>query len=380
MLIYVTALIGLLVLISAGAIDLGYLLLTRSQLQDTADAAARYAADGLGEVSADGVRRRAIAVAAENVVAGKPLELAASDVELGRWSQSRRTFEPVGDVSQADAVRVRAPRTRRRNGGVPLFAARILGINELDMTCTSVTRRMRPVANIPFSRHGRPPEIVPDLANYGKALDLRVNQPENVLYDENGARGGLRFTGGPATVTGEPTAADKLARAVNASNAMAVHFRINEVDTKSSGYANPIEYGESGRTNFAVYQAGRRLGFRVRTSDDRNAQRVVITPEILPTGEFNVVMTHSDGKLRVVIRGQRMADFDQTYPVPGRLDWETGVPLTLGRGSEATRQFVGTLNHLAMYETAPAEKKIRELVGDLDSSHEHAVADVTLVR
>lgn len=128
----------------AFAVDLGYLQVTRSQLQNAADATALAAAwDLIDEEALSGyadpyleesARGTADDYASWNSVAGAASQLAYEDVEIGYLADPSN---PVGQLSSTNpsffnAVRVQVRRTDAQNGGIALFFARVLGINSVN--------------------------------------------------------------------------------------------------------------------------------------------------------------------------------------------------------------------------------------------------------
>src|SRR5829696_4225312 len=85
------------------AVDLGRVQLTRTELQQAADAAARHAAAGFaGGVSA--AQDNALAAAAENRAAGAAVVLVRDeDVEFGGWDPATRAFTPYSGSARAGA-------------------------------------------------------------------------------------------------------------------------------------------------------------------------------------------------------------------------------------------------------------------------------------
>jgi hypothetical protein len=106
----------------AFAVDVGFIMLTRTQLQVAADAAAMAAAAKMGASPED-----AVAVAKQyagyHMAGGKPVELQDADVEFGTWDAVKRTFTP--GTAAGNAVRVTARRDHSAGGQAPLFFARI---------------------------------------------------------------------------------------------------------------------------------------------------------------------------------------------------------------------------------------------------------------
>src|SRR5579884_4032413 len=95
------------------AVDGARVRVVKSQLQQAADAASRYAAAGLvaGTTSA---QNNAVSAAADNTADGTPVTLNPNtDVEFGIYNSSTGTFTklPAGSTSVATAVRVTARRT-----------------------------------------------------------------------------------------------------------------------------------------------------------------------------------------------------------------------------------------------------------------------------
>jgi len=176
------SLVVVLCIVAALAVDVGYVLVARNQLQNAADAAALAAADqllddrklqgggGLDDVL-DEARAAADQYAGANLVLQSPPTLdlnydndADGDVQLGRLAEDGQLVL-VGSGQHFNAVQVRAQRTQTRNGQVPLFFARILGFSGTDVVTTATAAfsdgvvGFRPNAEtghatlIPFSIH-----------------------------------------------------------------------------------------------------------------------------------------------------------------------------------------------------------------------------------
>ena len=133
--IVLTALFLILMLgMVAFAIDIGHLLMARTELQRAADAAALAAAwqlVGEGTPEADPIRTvlqarsSAYDFAAANSVCGSPLLVDPADVQVGRLLDHE---DPAGELSfanasEANAVEVRVVRSNALNGEVPFFFA-----------------------------------------------------------------------------------------------------------------------------------------------------------------------------------------------------------------------------------------------------------------
>jgi Flp pilus assembly protein TadG len=112
------------------SIDIAYMQLVRSQLRAAADAAAKAGAIKLSMAQDDQAAiQAAIDIAAENIVAGEGMKLAASDIEVGHSSQQGNgawNFVPGGEPF--NAIRVNAERTAGSTAGpVQLLVGGLLG-------------------------------------------------------------------------------------------------------------------------------------------------------------------------------------------------------------------------------------------------------------
>jgi Flp pilus assembly protein TadG len=112
------------------SIDLAYMQTTRLELRAATDSAARAAATTLSRT--DDVAQSIQAaknIASQNRVAGAPLLLADSDIEVGRSApdaSGRWVFSTTG--TPPNSVRVNAKRTAgSRSGTVPLFFSQLVG-------------------------------------------------------------------------------------------------------------------------------------------------------------------------------------------------------------------------------------------------------------
>ena len=124
------------------AVDLGYVTLVRTELQSSADAAALAATWELYDSRAllpestpyaaqSDVFNAAQYYASRNTVAQAAPELAFTDFEYGRLdpASSMNFIFNKDDPSYFNAVRVRVRRTADINGEVPLFFARVVGVD-----------------------------------------------------------------------------------------------------------------------------------------------------------------------------------------------------------------------------------------------------------
>ncbi|MDX1947738.1 MAG: pilus assembly protein TadG-related protein [Pirellulaceae bacterium] len=132
----------------AFAVDVGYLYTVRSELQRSADSAAIAAAWELmdedapaGSASASNLEADAVAragqYAALNPIGSDAPTLASGDVVVGYManpSSPAATLVPASGSTMPNAVQVTVQRTTGQNGQVPLFFARILGMENQSLT------------------------------------------------------------------------------------------------------------------------------------------------------------------------------------------------------------------------------------------------------
>ncbi len=143
--IMMVVLIGL----AALAIDVGYAMVTRNELQNVADGAALAATRQLGEnykgmsanamqnyVAAPGpIRNVAKDVAIKNSAGGTNININNADIIIGKWDADSKILTET--LQHPDAVRVTARRDGSANGSITTFFARIFGRNTVDITATA---------------------------------------------------------------------------------------------------------------------------------------------------------------------------------------------------------------------------------------------------
>ena len=119
----------------AFAVDIGRIVLVRTQLQVAADSAALASASDLAESCTDGV---AIAqqYAGAHVAGSAEVQLDAADVVFGTWDFQNRTFsvsEPI-----FNAVQVTTRRDGASGGEVPLLFGRLLGTDRSAVSAEAI--------------------------------------------------------------------------------------------------------------------------------------------------------------------------------------------------------------------------------------------------
>jgi hypothetical protein len=149
--------------IVACAVDYGYLLKKRADLQRAADAAALAAVRDLvpdddGNQDLALVKATLREYAAANVEDVPNFSVLDADIEIGRYDPATiYTNFTILNTGSFDTVRVRLRRDSTANSGVSLFFARIFGINESDVSVTATAvlppgRNLTPSTGVlPFS-------------------------------------------------------------------------------------------------------------------------------------------------------------------------------------------------------------------------------------
>ena len=144
--IVMAALIGIVAL----AIDVGYVAVTKNELQNIADAAALASAGELGNIyqgltydeqqvlylddnGVDAIKSTAKDVVGEgkNRAGGEDIIIDNGDIFINKWSGTSFNSD---DYSQPNAVRVTARRDSSANGPISTFFAKIFGIETLDVS------------------------------------------------------------------------------------------------------------------------------------------------------------------------------------------------------------------------------------------------------
>ena len=122
------------------AVDVGHARLVKNQLQNAADAAARFAGAGM-QTGISTARSNAVIAAGNNTADGTPVILDPNiDVEFGTWDRSARTFTVLSGAAQsgANAVRVTCRRTAARGNPVELTFGPAIGRSTCDVTAVAI--------------------------------------------------------------------------------------------------------------------------------------------------------------------------------------------------------------------------------------------------
>lgn len=127
------------------SVDVGYIATARSRLQATSDAAALAAGLSLGSTSATTTdlvnSAREIALlnyyGSANQPSGAQI-MSNSDLTIGTWNPTTRTFTPGGTVASANAVRVVTHQSTSTGNALKLFFAPAIGKSTQDIASTAI--------------------------------------------------------------------------------------------------------------------------------------------------------------------------------------------------------------------------------------------------
>ena len=177
--------------LAALAIDLGAIYSAQAQLQTGADSAALAAIADL-----DAASTVATQFAGLNSVMNEPITLAGSDVLTGQFDFNTGDF--TAGATPLNAVRVSARRTSDSpDGPLPLFFARALGHNSVDLQAQSTAAIDNRVNGVnPPDGEGQPP-LIPFAVKkeeVGHMEDLNGNNLDQVDFDINTETGAVVVT------------------------------------------------------------------------------------------------------------------------------------------------------------------------------------------
>ena len=134
-LVLAVVLLTLLLGMVAFAVDLGYIVLVRTQLQVAADSAAMSGTAKIVETGSE-VVETAQYFADRHSAGNCRVALNADDVEFGHWSFATRVFDSAS--ATINALRVTTRRDETSGGEAPLFFARVLGKESHAVTAQAV--------------------------------------------------------------------------------------------------------------------------------------------------------------------------------------------------------------------------------------------------
>jgi Flp pilus assembly protein TadG len=118
----------------AFGVDVGYMMLVKTQLQVAADSAAMAAGANMAGTNAQ-VVSAAQQFAGYHKAAGAKVNLKTSDIQYGLWDANSRTFAPSATAGNAIKVTARRDNT---TGGNNTFFGRIFGVNTFNVSASAV--------------------------------------------------------------------------------------------------------------------------------------------------------------------------------------------------------------------------------------------------
>jgi hypothetical protein len=161
---------------AACAIDLGYLLLVRTQAQRTVDAAALAGASAVTEINLSLVNTRSINTALQNPVNGAPVNLDPSKIILG-WVDN--AFNPVFET---DVGKVNAVKVLHSINNVPAFFSGVFGHTDLSINAlATAVFNDRVVGFRPPALRDSP--LTPFALNIISWEDQKVNGSDNYSFN-----------------------------------------------------------------------------------------------------------------------------------------------------------------------------------------------------
>jgi len=188
---------------TALAVDLGYVMCVRGELQVAADAAALAGVSALADsavifgsedasASAAEASSRAIYYAGQNAAEGESVELLDSDVQAGSVDDPNNLQSPLAvGVQPYNAVRVMVRKDEYANGPVNLFFAKIFGKETTDCWAEATAYFDRHVAGYRPDESGGP--LIPISVKEQKWQDEIINKTGDDEYGIDPETGEVTF-------------------------------------------------------------------------------------------------------------------------------------------------------------------------------------------
>jgi Flp pilus assembly protein TadG len=121
--------------IIAFAVDLGYLMMAKTQLQAAADSAALAAAGSMGQSQATSTQT-AQSFAAKNLVGKQSVQLASSDITYGTWDKTTHKFTAISS-GLGNAAKVTTRADSSTTGAIPLFFGRVFNLYSVNLSASA---------------------------------------------------------------------------------------------------------------------------------------------------------------------------------------------------------------------------------------------------
>jgi Flp pilus assembly protein TadG len=165
------------------AVDLGRVETAKTELRRAADSAARAAVTVLPQ-GISNAKSAAITMAFSNKCDGTYVVIAATDVTVGIWNKSTKSFSANGsadNITTFTAVQVNANRTKANGNPIPLLFGQILGASTCDVKATSIAALISvstPLTQF-VSAHGDPWLAGEPYSTTASEPDTAYNSPSN---------------------------------------------------------------------------------------------------------------------------------------------------------------------------------------------------------
>jgi Flp pilus assembly protein TadG len=168
------------------AVDLGRVEVAKTELRRAADSASRAAVIALPQ-GTSAAQTAAITMAGDNTCDGSSVALTNSNVSIGIWNKSTKSFSTSGsadNITTFTAVQVSASRTRAGGNPIPLLFGAILGVSTCDVHATSVAAMVPVSAPLTqfVSAHGDPWLAGEPLNTLGSVPDNGYNNPSTNVH------------------------------------------------------------------------------------------------------------------------------------------------------------------------------------------------------
>jgi Flp pilus assembly protein TadG len=354
---FVWAPMGIIVLagILSFAVDLGRVQSAKTQLQMVADAAARYAAQGIGDGT---YLTKAQAAALANVVDGQPLTLSSGDVQLGVWDTATRTF--TATASNPNAVRVVAK--RHGANGIPTTLLGISANQRINVTAEAiVTAPSGPQPIVIYDFMTGSGSTVYDVSGFSPAMNLTMQHPSRVQWLSGG---GIQIN--QATKLYTTTSTSRVRDAIAASGECTIFAYFRPANTSQGGPARVVTYSlNTSNRNFTLGQEGNRMSGRLRTSNtDANGMSPELHSSTLLQANVDTrAVLAYDGSVRGlgVKRGSTISTVYSN--TTGNLNiWNNSWKIMLGNEDTNDRPYLGRIYRVEIYDQALTEEQYLTLL------------------
>lgn len=193
MLVLVTIMMVVVFGVAIFAVDLGWIVANRTQLQSAADAAALAGASTLVEnVTLAAVEAESLQYAQVNA----PVSFAT--VSFGTWEPGTKTF--TLDNFNPTAVRVVVERTAQRGNAIPSFLAKVFGHSQFDATVASIAVGAIPAATSSTETTSVYVTSTKDLSNVVLRFEDDTHQKFDNLTDYTGTFAGTGENAGKVVI------------------------------------------------------------------------------------------------------------------------------------------------------------------------------------